>query len=471
MHTPFPFETLVPLFLPPGNDDWRRNNPDEEVIRSLRSYQRDSSINRPTRRRNKIQIQPIGDITSTHDQLFRATKEMLEAYFQVSVELLAPLPSSKIPKKHWRKSLLHGESWLQADGAYILDTVLDEQLSQTAVVLKALTTFDLWDGGTYNYVFGLGSLEDRVAVTSLWRLGDFHSVCDANELFSVLKTVVHEVGHAFSLDHCVEFSCCMNGSNDAEEGELQPLELCPSCLKKLAWNIGFDPLCHLIDVQRACSQWGFANTAERYEELITAATDISTYEGESEFIISAHGDTNFAHSQITPKGEWLYGTLDNFVGIKAVMDACFDGNLNGARVEITYGEETGMAGAIEVSHTVNPEDVVIVVDVTGYHTSKDLVIENCRSPWMFDFIQKAFERADFTYEIFSNSGDPVSQIDETVVYQQRTDRSILLAIPCDGGNYNTHVVRSRRRSLEAATSALKLLFAHFIKAGRPAIED
>lgn len=470
MRTQFPFDSLVPLFSPPENNSWRRDNPDEEIIRSLRSYQRDLTINRPTPRRNKIYIQPLGDISAAHHQIFPAVKESIEACFQLQVEMISALLPSQIPATRWRISPLTGERWKQADGGYILDTVLSERVPGDACIMNALTTFDLWDGGRFNYVFGLASLENRVAVTSLWRLADFQSTADETEILNVVKTIIHEIGHAFSLEHCVEFSCCMNGSNDAEEGELQPLEFCPSCFKKLAWNIGFDPLRHLVDMQRMCSNRGFFEASNRYEELIAAATDISTYEGEAEFIISAHGDTNFAHSQITPKGDWLYGTLDNFIGVKAVMDACFDGSLNGARVEITYGEENGMAGAQEVAETVNPEDVVIVVDVTGYHTSKDLVIENCHSPWMFGFIQEAFKRADFTYEIFSDSGDPVCQIDETGVYQQHTERCILLAIPCDGGDYNAHIVRSSTKSLEAATSALKLLFKYFLKKGRRTLD-
>ncbi len=52
---------------------------------------------------------------------------------------------------------------------------------------------------------------------------------------------MHETAHAFSLDHCTEYECVMNGSNSLEELNGQFGELCPVCLRKLAWNIGFDP--------------------------------------------------------------------------------------------------------------------------------------------------------------------------------------------------------------------------------------
>jgi archaemetzincin len=466
----FRFENMAPLFEAPRNYSWRRDNPDEEVIQSLRRYQKNPSINRPSTRRRTVYLQPIGEMNQYHEEAVQVSKEVLEAFFQLPIIVGGAWASGCVPRSHWRASVLPGERWSQADGEYILDSVLLQKFPKEAVVLKALTTFDLWDGGSFNYVFGLGSLDSRVAVTSLWRLGDFQTSNRA-DIFRVVKTVVHEVCHAFSLSHCVEFDCCMNGSNDANEGDLQPIELCPSCLKKLRWNIGFDPLCHLVDMQRVCARWGFADAAVRYESLIAAATDISTYEGEAEFIISAHGDTNFSRSQIFRRAEWIYGTLDNFVGVKATMDACFNGGLNGARIEITYGEEIGMAGALEVAQTVSCDDVVVVVDVTGYQTTKDLIIENCRSAWMYAFIKEALTDAPFTYDIFSDSGDPICQVDETGVYAQRTERCVMLAIPCDGGDYNSHLVRCRSKSLRSATSALEMLFAHFLRKGRPGMSE
>jgi len=45
----------------------------------------------------------------------------------------------------------------------------------------------------------------------------------------------------FGLRHCTWYNCLMRGSN-GEEVEHQPnyLHLCPVCLRKLHWNIGFD---------------------------------------------------------------------------------------------------------------------------------------------------------------------------------------------------------------------------------------
>jgi archaemetzincin len=44
----------------------------------------------------------------------------------------------------------------------------------------------------------------------------------------------------FSLTHCIYYKCIVNGSNNLEEFDARPLYLCPVCLRKLQYNIGFD---------------------------------------------------------------------------------------------------------------------------------------------------------------------------------------------------------------------------------------
>jgi archaemetzincin len=55
-----------------------------------------------------------------------------------------------------------------------------------------------------------------------------------------LQTLVHEVGHLFGVHHCQTYQCVMNGCNSLRESDTRPIHLCPECLKKFRWNIGFD---------------------------------------------------------------------------------------------------------------------------------------------------------------------------------------------------------------------------------------
>ena len=93
-----------------------------------------------------------------------------------------------------------------------------------------------------NFVFGLGSYGERAAVFSVLRYS-YHYPGEpegATLLKRACKVFAHEVGHVFGLPHCVEYRCAMNGSNSLPESDARPMHLCPVCLKKLEWNLGFD---------------------------------------------------------------------------------------------------------------------------------------------------------------------------------------------------------------------------------------
>jgi len=101
-------------------------------------------------------------------------------------------------------------------------------------------------------------------------------------------------------------------------------------------------------------------------------------------LISAHGDTNWRQHQLqkqmgrrgattsaatlaidsgaTTEEIEYYGHLDNFAGVYAVMKAYFSGRMptKGVRIEVTYGEETDMEGAKEVSRTLNVSEATLL---------------------------------------------------------------------------------------------------------------
>ena len=52
--------------------------------------------------------------------------------------------------------------------------------------------------------------------------------------------MAHEICHLFCLQHCIYFSCAMNGSNHLEESIKRPMFTCPVCLHKLKSWLGFD---------------------------------------------------------------------------------------------------------------------------------------------------------------------------------------------------------------------------------------
>jgi archaemetzincin len=113
---------------------------------------------------------------------------------------------------------------------------------------------DLYPEASWNYVFGQAWLDARVGVYSLVRFYPaFWGERETPEallkgLKRSLATLVHETGHLFGVWHCQKYECVMNGCNSLDESDRRPIHLCPECLKKFRWNLGF-------------------NVAERYEGL------------------------------------------------------------------------------------------------------------------------------------------------------------------------------------------------------------
>ena len=157
------------------------------------------------------------------------------------------------------------------------------------------------------------------------------------------------------------------------------------------------------------------------------------------------------------------GHLDNFAGVHAVMNAYFSGRMppEALRIELTCGEESDMEGAYEVQRTLSRDDVVVVVDVTGTETDRDITIEKCRSPRMQRFVGTALE--GLSYELYERCPDPIADEDECDVYGDKLENVFFLGIPCAGGDYNAGVVSCRESSIRTASEALVRLAEQFVR--------
>lgn len=172
-------------------------------------------------------------------------------------------------------------------------------------------------------------------------------------------------------------------------------------------------------------------------------------------IISCHADTGFRLHRLRRTGNGvLSGHLDNFAGVYAVMTAFFSGKMDSdrVRIELTYGEETDMEGAHEVIESLSPDDVVVVVDVTGTVTDQDITIEKCDSQAMRDFVRATLK--GMSYALYQECPDPIAEEDECDVYRERLENVFFLGIPCTGGDYNSGEVSIREASIAAASEAI-----------------
>jgi archaemetzincin len=198
------------------------------------------ALSEPTRltaERNVIYVQPIGSFSDSQGRIVELSAEFLGLDYSCPVEVLPHIPEDVIPSEARR---IHPHTnKLQFQSSWIHSVYLKPRLPDNAVVLLALTATDLWPGLDWNFVFGEASLQDRVGVWSIARLGNPDGGLDEFRtcLRRTLKIASHETGHMFSLQHCIHFDCNMSAGNDLEECDRYPLYFCPECAAKLHWSI------------------------------------------------------------------------------------------------------------------------------------------------------------------------------------------------------------------------------------------
>ena len=223
----------------PGPSDWLAVH--REPGQTFEEFRR-SHPNRPDGRRRIIYLQPLGAFPEQQSPSLEKLREYAAGFFQMEVKALAPVPisagnfTSRTNSMTGRRQILTGDvlGWLKG------------KLPGDGFCLLAITMEDLYPEASWNFVFGQASLNERVGVYSFARYDPaFYGERRGKEYPALLlrrsmKVLAHETGHMFGLAHCVFFHCVMNGSNHLQESDRRPLHLCPVCLRKLQFSVGFD---------------------------------------------------------------------------------------------------------------------------------------------------------------------------------------------------------------------------------------
>ena len=261
-------ERIRPLFVTMGKPkpgDWLESY--AERGQTFAEYVR-SSPPRPAGRRKTLYIQPIGDFSEKQQAIVSLTSDFMSRYFGLATVVRAGLPLSLIPKEAQRVHPVWGDR--QVLTGYILDNVLKPRLPDDAAACIAFAASDLWPGEGWNFVFGQASLADRVGVWSIYRNGNADGQPEEFRLclLRTMKTAVHETGHMFGMQHCIAYECNMCGSNNREEADRRPIQLCPECVAKLWWATGTDPLGRYERLASFCAKQGLKPEYEFYQRLI-----------------------------------------------------------------------------------------------------------------------------------------------------------------------------------------------------------
>ena len=151
----------------------------------------------------------------------------------------------------------------QYNASYILRG-LEGKLPSDAYCMIAICLTDLYPRDEWNFVFGLAALRNRTGVFSFARYQEsffsdsktYAKEDKSQVLLRSAKVMVHEIAHMFGLQHCIYFSCIMNGTNHFEENDKRPPFMCPVCLRKLQHNVGFDMLERYGALMNVCKELG-----------------------------------------------------------------------------------------------------------------------------------------------------------------------------------------------------------------------
>jgi archaemetzincin len=136
-----------------------------------------------------------------------------------------------------------------------------------ATVVAVCSTMGIEPPGPQKRLEAIGATNERVGVYSFARYDPaFYGEPRGKDYPALLlqrsiKVLTHETGHMFGLTHCIYFHCVMNGSNHLQESDRRPLHLCPVCLRKLQFSVGFDVVKRYEALARFYRQMGLEDEA------------------------------------------------------------------------------------------------------------------------------------------------------------------------------------------------------------------
>jgi archaemetzincin len=252
----------------PGSHDWLAVH--SESGQTFEQFKA-SRPNRPAQPRRTFYLQPLGAFTGERSPSIERLSEFASAFFALEVKALAPVPLGRAFTTRRNPYTQHMQLWT----GDVLE-FLQGRLPADAFCLLAITMEDLYPEPSWNFVFGQASLRERVGVYSFARhdplfYGEPRTGGEGVFLLRrSCKVLAHETGHMFGLAHCIHFHCLMNGSNHLAESDRRPLHLCPVCLRKLHWSVGFDPLGRYEALQGVNRALGFAEEAEWLSRRVQA---------------------------------------------------------------------------------------------------------------------------------------------------------------------------------------------------------
>jgi len=259
--------SLVPLhekIKDPGPTDWLAKH--KEPGQTFEEYLKCRLVI-PDKKRNIIYVSIFGDLSEEEREVIGITAEFIGIYFNLPVKLGREISIDEIPEKDRRKSPL--DRTLQVSAKFVMNEILKKEIPNDAAVYTAITNIGLWPGEDgWNFVHGMASLYERIAVSTFHDYGDPKIKGKINKklLLRLLKTTTHEIGHMFSMQHCIKYQCNLCGSNNIRETDQKPLWLCPECMAKVCWITKTLPKDRYKRLMEFCKKYGLTEEYKFYRK-------------------------------------------------------------------------------------------------------------------------------------------------------------------------------------------------------------
>jgi archaemetzincin len=244
----------------PQPNDWLAQHP--EKAQSYNNWlDQDTHVIADPRR--VLYVLPIGDFPKAAPPL-ETLRTIVHAFFTIEVRMLPAVKVADVGAKTRTNSGTHKQQLLAPD----VLTWLTKRVPDDAFGVVAITMVDLYPQESWNFVFGMASLSERVGVQSFARQDPafFGEPRETGWQQLALRratwTMVHETCHMFGLTHCVYWKCIVAGSNHQAEADSRPLHACPVCLRKLHTAIKFDPAARETELAKVYRAVGFTDEAE-----------------------------------------------------------------------------------------------------------------------------------------------------------------------------------------------------------------